>query len=199
MTGAGIRVVKVGGSLLDFKGLGEAWSGWYASQPHVPTMIVAGGGPLADHVRRWDQLYQLGEEVCHWMCIQAMSTTATLVHQRLPGTCLARDWSQLEKRLRDAQGKVPVVFSVRSFLEEVEPCLPGTPLPHSWDVTSDSIAGRIAQILAATELVLCKSTSAGDGPVDWRRCATEGQVDRYFPKLAATLPCVRWVNLRATG
>jgi hypothetical protein len=41
------------------------------------------------------------------------------------------------------------------------------PLPHSWDVTSDSIAAWVAGALGARRLVLVKPPGAsGDGAVD---------------------------------
>jgi dihydroneopterin aldolase len=41
------------------------------------------------------------------------------------------------------------------------------PLPHSWDVTSDSIAAWVAGALGAAALVLVKAAgAAGDGLVD---------------------------------
>ena len=49
------------------------------------------------------------------------------------------------------------------------------PLPHSWDITSDSIAAFIAGALGASELILLKPV---DGPLD-------ALVDRGF---ASTCP-----------
>ena len=53
-------------------------------------------------------------------------------------------------------GRIPVL-APRRFLDEVDARSPD-PLPPSWDVTSDTIAARLAVRLGAAELVLLKST-----------------------------------------
>ena len=72
------------------------------------------------------------------------------------------------------------------------------PLPHSWDVTSDSIAARLAVLAGADELVLLKSGLPA-GSLTLAQAAETGYVDRYFPVAAAGVPRVRCVNLRADG
>jgi hypothetical protein len=55
-------------------------------------------------------------------------------------------------------------------------------LPRSWEVTSDSIAACVAQVLQA-DLILIKSvpTVEGSNPQFW---AERGFVDRHFPAFA---------------
>ena len=72
----------------------------------------------------------------------------------------------------------------------------GTPLPERWNVTSDSIAARVARALNADELVLLKSVAWPDG--DIAEAARRGIVDEHLPRelrLAPNLQ-VRVVNLR---
>ena len=52
-----------------------------------------------------------------------------------------------------AAGRVPVIAPYR-WLREADP------LPHSWDVTSDSIAAWLASALGAARLVLVKPPGA---------------------------------------
>ena len=68
-------------------------------------------------------------------------------------------------------------------------------LPHSWDVTSDSIAAHLAGRLGAAELVLLKSALPGDGATPEELAAT-GFVDRHFPQVLGSY-AVRIVNLRS--
>jgi aspartokinase-like uncharacterized kinase len=67
-------------------------------------------------------------------------------------------------------------------------------LPHRWDVTSDSLAVRVAALAGARELILLKST---DPPsADWTEA---GFVDAYFSEALRQAPRdlqVRAVNLR---
>jgi len=198
MSAGPIRVVKIGGSLLDFDGLADSWNRWFASQQEMATVIIAGGGSLADLVRRWDEQYQLSEETAHWMCVKAMSLTAALVHHQLAGTQMVDEWQDLTEQLGTADVKEPLVFSVESFLRLVEPVLAGCPLPHSWEATSDSIAARVAEVLSAEELVLCKSVDVAP-EIDWTPRAAEGLIDRHFPEMASKVRSICWVNLRNTS
>ena len=193
-----LRIVKIGGSLLDYEDLPKAWENWLARQPGLPTVIVVGGGSLVDQVRSWNERYPLEEETAHWMCVRAMAITASLLHQRLTGTSLVHEWVDLKQQLAEESPFAPRIFSVESFLRSVEPGLTGAPLPCSWDVTSDSIAARIAEVLAARELVLCKSISQ-DAGASWHEQAKAGHVDAHFPVIAEEIATIRWLNLRTAS
>ena len=70
-------------------------------------------------------------------------------------------------------------------------------LPHTWAVTTDSIAARAAVVFRAERLVLLKSVDVPPG-VSWEVAAANGWVDAHFPHVAATLACpVEVVNFRA--
>ena len=193
-----LRIVKIGGSLLDYEDLPKAWGNWLSRQPELPTVIVVGGGSLVDQVRSWNERYPLEEEAAHWMCIRAMTITASLLQQRLPGTSLVQEWVDLKRQLAAGSPFAPRVFSVESFLRSVEPGLAGATLPCSWGVTSDSIAARIAEVLAARELVLCKSISQ-NADASWHEQAKAGHVDAHFPVIAEEIASIRWLNLRSAG
>lgn len=69
-------------------------------------------------------------------------------------------------------------------------------LPHSWSVTTDSIAARVAFVHRAERLVLLKSVDIPED-VSWPAAAANGWVDAHFPQIAATLDCpVEAVNFR---
>lgn len=198
MKTSSLRIVKIGGSLLDYEDLPKAWENWLARQPELPTVIVVGGGSLVDQVRSWNERYPLEEETAHWMCVRAMAITASLLYQRLPGTSLVQEWVDLKQQLAEESPFAPRIFSVESFLRSVEPGLAGAPLPCSWDVTSDSIAARIAEVLAARELVLCKSISQ-DVDISWHEQARAGHVDAHFPLIVEEIASIRWLNLRSAS
>ena len=48
-----IRVVKVGGSLLDLPQLPQKLRMWLAAQSPAHNVLVVGGGPLVEQVRTW--------------------------------------------------------------------------------------------------------------------------------------------------
>jgi aspartokinase-like uncharacterized kinase len=196
MSGSAVRVVKIGGSLLDYPRLVEAWNEWLFREPRMATVVIGGGGPYADLIRDWDRRFLLGEETAHWMCVASMNITATLLHQRLSGVSFIDDWQSLGEWIGSGQLHATTVFSVESFLKTIEEDLPGDQLPRSWAVSSDSIAARVAEAMGAEELVLGKSTSPSPAR-DWQQLSDEGFVDQYFPEIATRLPAIRWVNLRS--
>ena len=122
-------VVKIGGSL--FSGAGSIISLLKGSEK--PLLIVPGGGPFARLVRSMN----LPDEPSHWMAILAMDQFGWYL----------------------AAGGVPVTHEL--FLpRRMEILLPyhvlreRDPLPHTWDVTSDTIAAWIAKELGIDLLIL---------------------------------------------
>lgn len=125
-------VVKLGGSLME----------------HAPKLarvlkssgmnitIVPGGGLFADSVRE----LELDDESSHWMAILAMEQY---------GYYLRSLGLSLQEKISREKG-VRVLLPYQCLKDE-------DPLPHSWDVTSDTIAAWIAGILDCP-LVLLKST-----------------------------------------
>lgn len=186
------RVVKVGGSLLDLEDLPQRLAQWLATQRPAHQIVVVGGGPLVEPIREADVRHRLGEVTAHWMSVRAMSITAMWVRAILPDV---RVCDRLEQLHPAGDTATLVVFDSYRFLRKEEPYLPGQRLAETWDVTSDSIAARLAIAASAAELVLLKSTLPepphGVGP--WSR---QGIVDPYLPTLAAEMPRLRLVNLR---
>lgn len=128
---ASALVVKIGGSLFDrvvplLDLLREAGR---------PVLIVPGGGKFADLVRRLD----VSEDAAHWMAIAGMEQFSWYI----------------------ASHGIPTA-SALALPAEVTVLLPycalrrADPLPHSWDVTSDTIAAWAARELPA-DLLLLKS------------------------------------------
>jgi 5-(aminomethyl)-3-furanmethanol phosphate kinase len=171
-------VVKVGGALLaqsdDFDAVLDTIG---AAARDRRLLVVPGGGPFADAVRDVDRRLQLADETAHWMAVLAMDQYAHLLADRLARGVLVADRAAIADAL-DA-GHVPVLAPF-AWLRRVDP------LPHSWDVTSDSIAAWIAGALAARRLVLVKPAAAVGAP---------DLVDPYFSR---TLPeSVTWTSVAA--
>jgi hypothetical protein len=89
------------------------------------------------------------------------------------------------------------ILEPESFLRDEESKIGANPLPHTWDVTSDSIAARLAVTLEARELVLLKSRLPDGADID--QATRSGYVDAYFSRAVLGMPAVRCVNLRASG
>lgn len=203
MTQSPAIVYKIGGSLLDLPDLAKRieWlvNGDYAgptteSSAWMKTarpILVVGGGAAADLVREWDRIHSLGAERSHSLALLAMQWNEQLILEILPNC--RRVTSRDKTQAAWADNAVPVV-SAFDYLA-IEEQAAGKVLPHSWDVTSDSIAAWIAVRWNAEALVLAKSVDPPSLPTNgWHDCDT---VDRYFARLASEIPKIGWINLRA--
>jgi len=189
-----VRVVKVGGSLFDSPGFPSNVERWLIAQRSASNVLVAGGGPLADAVRDLDRRVQLTASAAHWMAIRAMKLNGFVLSLLSPRLALT---TSMVAVCQQDPARLGTILDAEHFLRHDEPALPGTPLPSGWEVTSDSIAARLAAVLRAGELVLLKSaipSAANSLPI--HDAAARGFVDAYFPIAAARLPQVRAVNLR---
>lgn len=100
-----------------------------------PLLIVPGGGRFADAVRQAD----VDDDTAHWMAIAAMEQYGWFVASFDIATT---DLLNIPEH--------PVVFLPYQSLRAHDP------LPHSWDITSDTIAAWVAYILGL-DLLLLKS------------------------------------------
>jgi aspartokinase-like uncharacterized kinase len=114
-------------------------------------VVVPGGGAFADEVRRADRRFALAESAAHWMAILAMDQYGHLLADLTPGSVVVRRRSEL------APGRLNVLAPF-VWLRHADP------LPHSWDVTSDSIAAWFARVLGARRLMLVKHEDGFIGP-----------------------------------
>ena len=191
MTRPRVRVVKLGGSLLDWPEWVGQFRRWLAAQPQAVNLLVVGGGVIVERLRTLNQAHAMSAETAHWLAVRAMGLTAAIAAELVGEATLVRSLDELELSMPGA----PQILDVERFLRDEQ----GTAgaLPCSWKVTSDSIAARVAQVLHASELVLLKSTLP-DGPATRESVGQCDYVDAYFPQAVRRLP-VRFVNLRDAG
>lgn len=187
------RVIKLGGSLLE---PGDPWAPrlteWIARQPPAENLLVVGGGKLADAVRSVDRVKPLDESQAHWLCVRAMAIHSERVARRLGSASLLSNVGAL--RAGAAQQRLVVIDPWR-FMRFEEPRFVAESLPASWEVSSDSIAARLAEIVSAAELVLMKSVlPPASGPL--ADLASIRYVDSWFPRAALRQQRIRCVNLR---
>ena len=147
-------VMKIGGGMASIPGALErvcAAVGQVAADHRL--VVVPGGGPFADAVRTFDRTYRLPDETAHWMAMLAMDQYAHVLAHRIPGAVLVDEPGEVLEVSRP--GRVTVLAPFR-WMRAADV------LPHSWDVTSDSIAAFVAGALGATRLVLIKPVEAGE-------------------------------------
>jgi len=145
-------VIKVGGGLLGHVNHLDRVLGAIAEvtrNQHV--VVVPGGGPFAEAIRDVDARLGLGDDAAHWMAILGMDQYATLLASRLSGAVVVSTRDEIDSAFRQRQ---IAVLAPSRWLSAVDP------LPHSWDVTSDSIAAWVAGELGAARLLLVKPPGA---------------------------------------
>lgn len=190
----GLRIIKLGGSLLDFEGLVPALHRWIASQSPCTNVVITGGGRLANFLRDFDRRHNLDPETAHWLAVRALRVTAHVAAKSFDRTPPLYDLHEMKQL--ESQGELFIILDVYRFMTQTEPNSPGTPLPRDWSVTSDSIAARFAEVTGAEQLVLLKSALPPADCDDWLAAARQGFVDAYFPTAAARLSRACCVNLR---
>lgn len=187
-----VRVVKLGGSLLTLPDLSNRLQEWIGKQISKTNIIIVGGGVLVDEVRRFCRLQKTGQEAEHWLCVRAMGVNTQSLSWLLEDMGCVVDFEYLKHSLT---GGGSWLFDVEQFLKRHEPSCTGVCLPADESVTSDSIAARVAVVLAAEELVLLKSTSLS-AATTIEEAARRGYVDDFMQQLASELPETRCVNFR---
>ena len=126
-----VTVVKLGGSLAPH--LGKIIPALRSA--HRPLLIVPGGGIFADAVRQSGAATDA--DAAHWMACASMDQYGwTLTAQGIGTTTRIA-------RPRDTCVLLPYC-ALRRY----------DPLPHSWDITSDTIAAWVAGMLGGDLLVL---------------------------------------------
>jgi 5-(aminomethyl)-3-furanmethanol phosphate kinase len=184
-----ILVVKVSGSLYDMPDLVVRLREWLDCGQAARILLVPGGGAIANVIRALDRVHGLGEEASHWLALQTLSVNAHML------ACLFPEMRLLPRLPRHAESAGRFILDPLPFFEEDEQHAGS--FPHLWQVTSDSLAVRVANRAAAAELVLLKSVSwqTEDG---WANASRAGVVDDFFPEAVRRAPelAVRVVNLR---
>ena len=185
-------VFKLGGSLLTLPGLAEKLQTVLDQFSNKNRLIVIGGGASADVVRDWSRTHQLSDETAHWLAI----ASTDLNRQFLETLLSFRSVSNREEATRRwSIDSSPLLLDCNRFIR-VEEAKSSEPLPHHWNVTSDSIAGWTALRWPADELVLLKSVPMPVNMTDLE-ASDRDLVDPYFPHIAKDLRKISWCNLRA--
>lgn len=157
-------VIKIGGALLSLDdALPRTLAALELLSSERSFVVVPGGGPFADAVRSVHERHSLSPDDAHWMAILGMDQYAILLASRMRSAELVHRHGEVARAR--ARGRIPVLAPSR-WLREADP------LPHSWDVTSDSIAAWVATEVGARQLILIKPSTRDQHTI----------VDRYFDR-----------------
>jgi aspartokinase-like uncharacterized kinase len=99
-------------------------------------ILIAGGGSYANFIRLLDQTLHIGNDISHWMAIYTMDLNGKKISRYFPRIKKTKNFEEIEKIERDF-----IVFLPYKSLRQNDV------LPHSWDITSDSITLYLASKL----------------------------------------------------
>ena len=193
MNDVGLRIVKLGGSLLARSDWVAALTRWQETRSPMQTLIIVGGGLAADAVRTFDRSQNLEAQQSHELAIEAMGLSLQMASAALRQTEIISAIPRAATTETSTQ-----LLDVRTFLRTAEPEAAGMCLPRDWSATSDSIAARVAVVFAAEELVLLKSTLP-QADSTWAQAAEQGVVDEHFPHAVKSVPIAYCVDLTDPG
>lgn len=171
-------VIKIGGSLYASRRLRE-WLDTLQALGSHQLVIVPGGGPFADQVRKADRQFGLEPAQAHRMAVLAMQQFAYLMASIHPGLQLARGKEQI--RACWTEGKTAIWEPYPLVSQQCE-------LPKTWEVTSDSLAAWLAGYLSVTQLLFVKSSPLTLSRMPVSQLQAHGCVDAVLPGLLADSP-----------
>jgi aspartokinase-like uncharacterized kinase len=142
-------IFKIGGKILeDFENLNSTISQLTQifNEGLIQKMIlIPGGGSLANFIRKVYSELKFTEEIAHWRGIISMNYNGLELSKKFPNLEVIEDFDRLRKI-----SKSFCIFLPYQFMKENDK------LPHSWDVTSDSITLFLAKELGLQECFLIK-------------------------------------------
>lgn len=141
-------VIKIGGSLYDSKYLSQ-WLKTINECSFKRIVIVPGGGPFADQVRRADKRFGLEEARSHNMAVMAMQQYGEVLASLCPTLALA---SSKEKIHHAWANKKAVIWEPYDLVQDQ------CGLDKNWQVTSDSLALWLADFLEIKNVLFVKSS-----------------------------------------
>jgi aspartokinase-like uncharacterized kinase len=144
-------ILKLGGSLMDTGREIMHFLGDYAETKSYSFIVIPGGGPFAEEIKKLSEKRTISDDMTHWMAVLAM-------HQF--GLFLAGGEQEISvaERLEDLSNAGPICILLPYKILKADDSL-----PHTWDVTSDTIAAFIAHKLG--EQTFIKLTNV-DGILD---------------------------------
>jgi 5-(aminomethyl)-3-furanmethanol phosphate kinase len=163
---APLTVIKLGGSLAFSPSLKDWLAAIASCAGHV--VLVPGGGPFADAVRRSQDVMGFGDAAAHRMALLAMEQYGRALAALADGLIPAGSMAEIQRVLQEH--KVPV-WSPAAMAQDAED------IPPSWEVTSDSLAAWLAGKLGATHVLLVKQIRPAATSLRLDALVAQGVVD----------------------
>lgn len=157
-------------------------------------LVVPGGGIFADQVRNIYRQYSLNETAAHRMALLAMDQYGYLLNQLITGSSLISGLTFADRAAHSGRAEILLPAALVNQDDA---------LPHSWNVTSDSIAAWIAHRVQCNRLILLKDVDGLLTVTDPPRLISEltvqqlaehnGGVDKYLFNILCVSNLETWV------
>lgn len=162
-------VFKLGGSLNTHPRL-RRWLALAAHEGAGRVVVVPGGGAFADEARRLQAHWRFDDLAAHNLAVLAMVQSGLMLCALEPALQRADDEDAAREALRAGRSAVWLPFDLlRDTPDELT----------SWEVTSDSLALRLAGRLGAAALAVVKSAPV-PAQAAWADLQSTGLLDARF-------------------
>ncbi|MFX0017260.1 MAG: hypothetical protein ACFFAK_02445 [Promethearchaeota archaeon] len=147
-----VALFKIGGKILDnskhlINTIAQLTQ-LYEDNTIQKIIIIPGGGNIANFVRNLYLEFNFDDEIAHWIAIYSMNFNGLELQRKFPHLETIEDFEHLKNEKR-----IFSIFLPYQYLRLFDP------LPHSWDVTSDSITLYCAYKLGVNECFLIKDVN----------------------------------------
>ena len=144
-----IAVFKIGGKILDnsnnlINTIAQLTQ-LFVDKAIKKIILIPGGGLLANFVRSIYREFKFNDDLAHWIAIYSMDYNGIELKRKFPHLKLCDNYEKLEQENRGM-----FIFLPYKYLKKHDE------LPHTWDVTSDSITLFLAKELGLSECFLIK-------------------------------------------
>jgi len=175
-----LTIVKLGGSFARSPRLGDVAAALVGGGGRA--VVVPGGGPFADCVRREQGRIGYDDHAAHKMALFAMAQFGTLLIGRNPRLVPATGPEGIQRALADERVPVWLPLSL----------LGGNPaIPETWDMTSDSLAAWLAGQLKAQRLIFLKPAAPRSPALP--ELVAKGVLDPLMPRFLAASGAEAWL------
>lgn len=166
-----MRIIKLGGSLFHTPELRQWLELLDSASQNEIVVIVPGGGPFADEVRHAQRLHHFSDSTAHHMALLAMAQFGLLIADLAPQS---KVFKYPQQQGNDLTPGLHVWLPDQSLLGMSD-------LPHSWDISSDSLALWLSQQLKADELMMIKRSTVVSSRI--QALIQHGVLDKGFTSL----------------
>ncbi|MER0239367.1 amino acid kinase [Fulvimarina sp. MAC8] len=168
-----VSLVKLGGSTVRSPNLQQ----WIKAieQATEPTVVVPGGGPFADGIRKMQARLGYDDATAHEMSVLAMEQFGCVLLNLSQRFVAAASIGEIHAALE--KGDIPVWLPRKMVMSTSE-------IPQNWTVTSDSLAAWLQHQLGAARLCMVKQIDVPENStVD--ALSRAAVVDDAFPSMVS--------------